>query len=145
DGGRPVDLPPLPAEVECQELAEALHLATASTSGLFVDWAHVQSGLRDLNVRMEPEALAEGLMRCASLLGEVTVARVYGPWPPNAVSNNGRIPDRAREAFSRYFEVFEKTGGAESEHPDRLVAEALVHLESPWAPDSWIFVADDAS
>jgi uncharacterized LabA/DUF88 family protein len=137
------ELPAFPAEVECHDLVGALHLATATTSGLFVDWSHVQAGLRDLNVRMEPEALAEGLMRCASLLGEVTIARVYGPWPPNQVANNGRIPDRAREAFSRYFEVFEKSGGTESGDPNRLVAEALAHLDSPWAPESWIFVADD--
>ena len=38
----------LPEGVECRSLAAAVHLHTASTSGLIVDWTHVQAGLRDL-------------------------------------------------------------------------------------------------
>jgi uncharacterized LabA/DUF88 family protein len=128
----------LPEGIESRALVDALHLETAATTGLFVDWEHVQTGLRDLNVRMEPERLAEGLMRCAGLLGEVTMARVYGFWPTDREPTVGRIPDRAREAFARHFEVFDLSG-IEGD-PERLVEEALAVVESPGAPDTWIFV-----
>jgi hypothetical protein len=148
--GAPEALPAVADEVECQGLVEALHLRTAMTTGLWVDWTHVQSGLRELNVRMEPEELAEGLMRSASLLGEVTVARVYGPWPASPTASPVRIPDRAREAFARYFEVIPHVAeGAEANgagplhtEEDRLVSEALAQIDSPWAPDTWILATE---
>src|SRR5947209_6838259 len=79
----------LPPHIGTQDLVKVLHLDTANTTGIFVDWTHVEAGLKELNVCVEPEALADGLLRCASLLGEVTIARAYGPFNDGFANTNG--------------------------------------------------------
>src|SRR5207244_7886583 len=70
------------------DLVTGFQTCALPISGIFVDWPHVEAGLKELNVCVEPEALADGLLRCASLLGEVTIARAYGPFNDGFANTN---------------------------------------------------------
>jgi uncharacterized LabA/DUF88 family protein len=137
----------VPPHVLTQDLVRVLHLDTATTTGIFVDWPHIEASLKDLNVCVEPEALAEDLLRCASLLGEVTVARAYGPFqdPFPHVNGNSRAGSRALQAFGRYYEISAASAAGQGEGAGEIHADVLRHLSAPWAPDTWIFVSDNAS
>ncbi|HLB76925.1 MAG TPA: hypothetical protein VJO72_07815, partial [Candidatus Dormibacteraeota bacterium] len=135
-GARPVvwyagplpDPAALPDGAEVRPLDQTLHWPALTASGLFVDWGHVESRFRQLSVRLEPEALVSGLLRCAGLLGEVTNAQLYGAtdaaW-------------RHERTVRRQFDVLDSRGGT------ALRDGILELLGSPAAPDTWILVSDD--
>jgi uncharacterized LabA/DUF88 family protein len=118
----------LPDAADAKPLDHTLHWTALTASGLFVDWSHVETRFRQLNVRLEPEQLVSGLLRCAGLLGEVTNAHLYGAtdaaW-------------RHERTVRRQFDVLDSRSGT-------AMQEGLLELlSSPAAPDTWILVADD--
>ena len=118
----------LPASAEVRPLEQTLHWPALTASGLFVDWGHIEARFRQLSVRLEPEALVAGLLRCAGLLGEVTNAHLYGA--TDAAWRNER-------SVRRQFDVLDTRGG------EALRDGILELLGSPAAPDTWILVSDD--
>jgi hypothetical protein len=124
------DAAALPAGTDIRPLVETLHWPALTASGLFVDWGHIENRFRQLSVRLEPEQLVSGLLRCAGLLGEVTNAHLYGAtdaaW-------------RHERTVRRQFDVLDTRGGT------AMRDGVLDLLESPTAPDTWILVTDDPS
>jgi len=118
----------LPEGVDSMPLDHTLHWSALTASGLFVDWGHIEARFRQLNVRLEPEQLVSGLLRCSGLLGEVTHAHLYG-----ATDAAWRHERTVRTKF----DVLDSRNGP------AMLAEMLELAASPTAPDTWILVSDD--
>jgi uncharacterized LabA/DUF88 family protein len=122
------DLATLPDGAEVRSLDQILHWSALTASGVFVDWTHVENRFRQLNVRLEPEQLVQGLLRCAGLLGEVTNAHLYGAT---------EAAWRHERTVRRQFDVLDSRNGT-------AMRDGLLELlSSPASPDTWILVTDD--
>lgn len=105
-----------PSGPQVIELEQALHLRTAVSVGLFADWRHVSAQLQQEGVAPERSALMEGLLRCAELAGSVVAARLYGTAEDDPGARNGPADD---------------------------MCESLLRLlTDPFAPRTWVLVAD---
>jgi uncharacterized LabA/DUF88 family protein len=135
-GARPVvwhagalsDASLLPESADVRPLDETLHWPALTASGLFVDWGHVEARFRQLSVRLEPEQLVSGLLRCAGLLGDVTNAHLYGATD---------VAWRHERSVRRQFNVLDSRSGP------AIRDGVLELLDSPLSPDTWILVMDD--
>src|SRR5207244_4812437 len=94
------------------------------------DWGDIEARFRQLNVRLEPEQLVAGLLRCSGLLGEVTHAHLYG-----ATDAAWRHERTVRTKF----DVLDSRNGP------AMLAEMLELVTSPRAPGTWIIVSDDST
>src|SRR5947209_2566812 len=118
----------LPDSADVHPLDQTLHWPALTASGLFVDWGHVEARFRQLSVRLEPEQLVSGLLRCAGLLGDVTNAHLYGATD---------VAWRHERTVRRQFDVLDSRSGL-------AIRDGILELlDSPSSPDTWILVTDD--
>ena len=123
--------------VSSRNIEDALHLETAHSVGLFVDWRTVvQSGR--LAAGTGVDALRGPLLEHAALVGTVTTARVYGPW-------DGRASlELAGSAPGADLRDLRFRGRDSHEGEEELQADLWSLLDDPDAPQTWILVADAA-
>lgn len=138
--------------VPTRTVEDALHLSTARTVGLFVDWRAVARSSRAAAAG-GIEAARSSLLHHASLVGSVITARIYGPGDGRAsVEVAGTAPPaELRELRFRGPEGREAREGPqewggqeERDSAEELQADLWSLLDDPTAPGTWILVSDAA-
>ncbi|MBI3909483.1 MAG: hypothetical protein HY320_00950 [Armatimonadetes bacterium] len=137
-GGAIPESQELPEGAWVTSLEDVLSHLTADALGLFVEWQTVAEGLRRLGVPAAPQAVAAALLRTASAVGDVAMARFYAPWHPGTTETvslaHVDLPDWVRATI----EVRYQPSGRASLAEDTLMGDLQELLERPDAPATWI-------
>ncbi len=135
-----------------QPLERFVQPHTVSPVGLYVDWHDLQVGFRHLNVPPDLQGAATGLLRRASLVGDVLDARIYGDWSAETAAqlvarNEKTAADLLASALQPRYQPAPATsppgtgGGVTPLADDTFLGDLQQLLESPDAPPTWILVS----
>jgi uncharacterized LabA/DUF88 family protein len=121
-------------------LSAVVRPTTISSTGLYIDWHHLEVGYRLLSVPPDVPRAGRGLLRRAGLVGDVLDARLYGAWPADEAA---ALAARLNGGDGPYcpLQLRPQPAGDPPAAGDCFREDLEELLESPEPPRTWILVS----